>query len=148
MNITEIMQASDSFTDEVCTENWARTFTNQAISKINLFLGTSLPLLESSTGEYSTSYLPNDWQYALLVTYVNYGVKMNDTSLNEADRYLQEFNEYLKLLKSRMNEVIDEEYRSPSGNGEDDSGNGGIYGIDTTFAIDKGWFWGSNRGNN
>ena len=148
MKITEIMSASDSFTDEVCTETWARTFTNQAISKINMFLGTSLPLLQATDSEYSITYLPDDWQYALLVTHVNYGVKMNDTSLNEADRYLQEFNEYLKLLKSRMNEVIDDEFLKPSGNGDEDTGNGGVYVLDTSEAIDQGWFKYSNRGGN
>lgn len=148
MTVNEIMTASDSFTDEVCTATWARTFTNQAIAKINMFLGTSLPLLKPTENEYSPSYLPDDWQYTLIVTYVNWGVKMNDTSLNEADRYLQEFNEYLKLLKSRMNEVIDEEYRKPNGNGDEDTGSGGVYVLDTHDAIDWGWFGRRTRGNN
>lgn len=148
MKVTEIMSASDSFTDEVCTETWARAFTNQAISKINMFLGISLPLLKNEDSEYSTAYLPDYWQYTLLVTHVNYGVKMNDTSLNEADRYLQEFYKYLELLKSRMNEIIDDEFLNPGGNGEEDTGVGGVYVLDTANAIDQNWFKYRNRGSN
>ena len=141
MKVQDIMSYSDSFTDEVCTEGWARAFINQAIGRINTALRISLPLLSPDDSEYSSSILPDDWQNALLVIFVCYGVKMNDTSLNEADRYLSLFNEALDSLKSNMTTVVPPEYQSPSGNGEDDgSGVGGAYPIDTSNAINWGWF--------
>lgn len=146
------MEFSDSFTDEVCTEEWCRSFVNQALSRINLELKTSLPLLSNEMSEYPPEILPDDWQNALLVIFVCWGVKMNDTSLNEADRYLQMFNDALGLLKGNMTSVIPPEYQTPSGNGEDngENGKGGIYRINTNNAINMCWFGpgtGSRGGN-
>lgn len=150
MRIDEIRTASDSFTDEVCTDTWCRTFINEAIAAINMNLGISLPLLGGSELEYKTEYLPNTWQQALFVNYVNYGVKMNDTSLNEADRYLQKFNDYLQLLKSQITDVVADEFLKPDGKGNNDGvvGVGGVYGLDTSSAIDWGWFSNHGRGGN
>lgn len=135
------MTYSDSFTDEVCTESWARSFINQALGTINITLNISLPLLADTDSEYSTDILPDDWQNALLVPYVCYGVKMNDTSLNEADRYLSIFNTNLGLLQSRLSTVIPPEYQDPSGNGGDSviTGKGGKYQLNTNNAIN--WYW-------
>ena len=145
------MNYSDSFTDEVCTETWARAFINQAIGKINITLNISLPLLQDTESEYSADILPDDWQNILFVPYVCYGVKMNDTSLNEADRYYSLFIEALEALKANITVVIPPDYQNPSGNGENDgSGVGGVYPIDTSNAINWGWFgpWSTSRGGN
>ena len=152
MKITDIMSYSDSFTDEVCSEEWARAFVNQAIGLINVTLQVSLPLLDSSASEYVATILPDDYQNILFVPYVCYGVKMNDTSLNEADRYLNMFNTNLTFLKSNLSTVIPPEYQDPSGNGEESTiqGKGGVYQIDTSNAINMGWFGPgtSTRGGN
>lgn len=151
MKVQDIMDYSDSFTDEVCTENWARAFINQAIGRINNTLNISLPLLSENDSEYSNKILPDDWQNSLLVIFVCYGVKMNDTSLNEADRYLSLFNEALEALKANLTAIVPPEYQGPSGNGEDsDAGIGGVYPIDTSNAINWGWFgpWSTSRGGN
>lgn len=151
MKVQDIMNYSDSFTDEVCTETWARAFINQAIGKINITLNISLPLLQDTESEYSADILPDDWQNILFVPYVCYGVKMNDTSLNEADRYYSLFIEALEALKANITVVIPPDYQNPSGNGENDgSGVGGVYPIDTSNAINWGWFgpWSTSRGGN
>lgn len=152
MKVQDIMSYSDSFTDEVCSEDWARAFINQAIGRTNSALNISLPLLKPNDSEYSSKILPDDWQNLLLVIFVCYGVKMNDTSLNEADRYLSLFNESLDLLKSKLTSVIPPEYQKPSGNGDVDDGTGvgGVYPIDTSNAIDWNWFgpWASQKGGN
>lgn len=143
MEIQQMMQFSDSFTDEVCTEEWARAFANQAIARINLELNISLPLLADTEPEYSPDILPDDWQNALLVIFICWGVKMNDTSLNEADRYLQLFNDALSRLKANLTTVVPPEYQNPSGNGdvsEDGAGKGGMYPINTNNAINMSWF--------
>ena len=141
MEITDIMKASDSYTDEICSEVWARYFINQAIAQINASLHTRLPLLNSEDSEYSKDILSDGWQNLLLVTYVCWGVKMNDTSLNEADRYMNQFVQNLNLLKNTMSDNIPVEYTGGSqGDGSNNDGLGGVYQVDTTGAINLGWF--------
>lgn len=149
MLITEIMTNSDMFTDETVSQNMAIAFVNEAISIVNSKLGVHLPFFDSSS---SYTALNSSWQYRLFITYVSYGVKMNDTSLTEAQEYKSKFYDALGDLELRILSDIPEDYwGSEVGDGNeeyDTTGVGGAYDMDTSYAINVGWWDNTDRGEN
>jgi hypothetical protein len=131
MTVTQITNASNIFTDEQISPQLAIYFRNECLSKINIELRSTLPLIEYV---HSASYtaLSESWQNVLFVPYVCYSIKMNDGSLNEADRYLSKFNENLVKLIQDKNHAIDSAYR--------DTDFTAIYRTDPTMGINTGWF--------
>lgn len=130
MNLQQLLEWSEEFTDEVQTEGFALAFANQALSIINTELGLKLPLINSLTENYTA--LPESWFVRFLVSYLNFGVKMNDSSVNEALIYKQEFELALIKFRDIARTILDEDYI-------DDSIQS-AYRIDTTSSIDLGWF--------
>lgn len=89
ITVRELYRISDAFTDELQHVVDGVNYANQAIAKINTRIGLTLPYFESEQSEYDS--LDIHWLKTLVIPYMNWGIKMNDGSLNEADRYLQEF---------------------------------------------------------
>lgn len=131
MTITEITSAANMFTDEQVNPSVVKYYVNECISKINIEARAKLPLVSSYTDPTYTA-LSDTWQTALFIPYACYSIKMNDGSLNEADRYKNVFNENLIKLIQDKNKVINEAYRE-----EDFSA---IYRTDPTMGINIGWF--------
>ena len=104
MTLNKLMGWSESFTDEIQTEDFALGYANKAIADINTEAGLVLPFIEDMDEEYTA--LPESWFVRLLLPYLNYGIKMNDTSVAEADRYKQEFEiSLIKNLSMKMKNV-------------------------------------------
>ena len=104
--------------------------------------------MESLNAMYS--YMPSNWLFALLSPYLSYAIKMNDSSLTEADRYLDEFYRALNNFKDKLGSLLAsyDETDPDSGISPDmvvKEGLGGVYEIDTSNAINMGWF--ANDGN-
>jgi len=136
MTINEITAISNSFTDEQASTSVVRYYVNECISKVNIEAKAKLPLF-SSINDPTYTALSESWQNVLFVPYVCYSIKMNDGSLNEADRYITKFNENLAKLLQEKNSAIGESYRE-----EDFTA---IYRTDPTMGINVGWF--TRRGN-
>jgi hypothetical protein len=137
MKLSAIMSISDSYTDEVVTGTNALLYANEAIAFINTKLGVNLPFFVSTTAEYTA--LSESWCRRLIVTYLNYSVKMNDSSLNEAAEYKNSFYEAFTDLSSVYLEAIDILYLPTTLSN--------VYVLDTSDAVDTGWFFNSgNRG--
>jgi len=134
MTISEITTAANSFTDEQVNVNLVRYYVNECIGKINIELRALLPTIASTTDPTYTA-LNESWQLSLFVPYACYSIKMNDGSLNEADRYRNTFNENLAKLIQEKNIAIAEAYRG--------SDFVAIYRTNPTMGINIGWF---NRG--
>lgn len=138
MTINQLITQSNSFTDESVTSVIALEFVNMAVAIINNECDLTLPLFENVTEDYIS--LSDSWQKALIGSYLSYGVKMNDASLNEAQEYKLEFEKQLQSFKNSPNgaALVSDDLKSLDF--------GGVYGIDTTDAVDMGLFGNSQRG--
>lgn len=134
MQLINLSKWSESFTDEVQTVNFALSFANSAIAEINTEAGLKLPFILTMEQNYTA--LPESWFVRLLLPYLNYGIKMNDTSVGEADRYKQEFRIALMKFRDSALSLVAPEFIN---NDEQRS-----FKIDTSQFIDVGWF-GGNR---
>lgn len=136
MLLSKIISISNAYTDESVTTANALLFVNEAIALLNTKYKILLPFFEDATTDYDA--LGESWIRRILVNYVNYGVKMNDTSLQEADRYKAAFDLAVIDFASNYLDELDPEYLGETMNN--------VYTIDTTNAIDMGWFTGRGRG--
>lgn len=130
MKLSRIIPWSENFTDEVQTNAFAISFANKAIAKINIECGLILPFLDTVEDDYTA--MPDSWFVELLTTYLNYGIKMNDASLTEAREYRMDFEVALTKFRDVAQSIIADEYL--------DDSNAGAYIMDTSNAIDIGWF--------
>lgn len=148
MTLSEILTNSQFSTDESIEQDLAVNTANKALAIINTECKTTFPKLESTTETYTV--MPSNWLFALLSPYISYTIKMNDSSITEADRYLDEFYRALNNFKDNLGTLVAEydETDPESGISSEylvETGFGGVYQIDTANAINTGWF--SNNGN-
>ena len=146
MLLRNIIANSALFTDEKFSDADLLSFANRAIARINNECNTLFPDYTTALEDYTA--IPKNWQLDLISPYLSYGIKMNDTSIVEADRYLQEFYQVLNAFKGKLGSLVVKYANGDVVNGVsseyvDPDGFGGAYGIDTANAVDGGWF-GSN----
>lgn len=135
MTLVNITNAANAYTDENFEPTTVLFFVNEAISKINSELKCNLPLVEEILGDYTA--LSEKWITSLFIPYACYSIKMNDGSLNEADRYLSSFNDnFIRLIENKET-AINESYR------EEDFD--GIYRRDLSKGIDRSLFYTSKK---
>lgn len=137
MKLSDMMTVSDSYTDEVLTSGNALKYSNEAVARINTKFSIALPFFADTTTDYDA--LNESWCRRLYVTYMNYAVKMNDSSLNEAMMYKNEFDIALQEFGAIYLDLLDAEYIG-------DGNVPGVYQIDTSDAVDSGWFTNNGRG--
>lgn len=149
MTLTDILVNSHFSTDENISQDIAVSTANRAIALINTECDTLFPKFETFTDVYT--YMPSNWLFTLLSPYISYTIKMNDTSLSEADRYLDEFYKALNRFKDKLGTLIAEYDETDPESGispslVQETGFGGVYTIDTTEAINVGWFGNNSNG--
>lgn len=110
MNLTDLYKQSEYYTDEAVTTNFALSYANKAISYVNTEIGLTLPIFSDVTTAYTA--LPDAWLMRLVLPYIAYGIKMNDTSLSEAARYEDEFFAALSSFREKYRDVVSEDYIS------------------------------------
>ena len=109
MTITEITRIANNYTDEVFTTSVCLDFANEAIAKINVTLGATLPYM-SLTSDYTA--LDEQWIRTVIVPYVSYSIKLNDGSINESQvNFLQRFEQGMRELRKNKKQAITENYR-------------------------------------
>ena len=146
MTLAKIMDNSAIFTDENFSVEQIVSIANRAISRINAECKTLFPFYTYTTNEYTS--IPAVWQYDMISPYLSYGIKMNDSSLSEANLYLDEFYRALNTFKDNIGSLVEAYEQVDTENGLSGEyinsiGYGGVYGIDTSNAINMG-FSGSN----
>lgn len=153
MTIDDIVANSEFFTDETHETINYLSLGNKAIAIINTECKTKFPRVTASDVPYT--YMPKDWLFALLSPYMSYGVKMNDSSLTEAEMYLEEFYRALGNFKDNLGSLVasydPDDTSGDSGVSPDlinDDGFGGVYPIDTSNAINVGFFGNDGNGGN
>lgn len=149
MKLSEIIETSDIFTDENLDDEGLLRIANTGISRINNECGTVFPFFENTSTDYTA--IPKYWIKTLITYYMSYGVKMNDTALSEADRYLDEFYKCLQLFKENLYGMVDKFDKGDISNGISSEfiiteGLGGVYGIETSGAINVGYFGNMSNG--
>lgn len=148
MSLSEILTNSQYFTDESIEKINSINVANKALAIVNTECRTLFPQMDDINTNYE--YMPSNWLFALLSPYISYAIKMNDSSITEADRYLEEFYRALNNFKDNLGTLIAEydETDFNSGISPDliiETGFGGVYAIDTENAINVGFF--ANEGN-
>lgn len=149
MTLAEIVQNSQFFTDESIDQSNSINVANKALAIVNTECKTLFPNITGLNTTYT--YMPSKWLFALLSPYISYAIKMNDSSLTEADRYLEEFYRALNNFKDSLGQLVaDYDNTDPeSGISSDmlaDTGFGGVYQINTANAINHGWFGNNSNG--
>ena len=148
MKLADITKNSAIFTDENFSVEDILSLANRAISRINVECKTLFPYYKSTTEEYTA--IPTNHQIDMISPYLSYGIKMNDSSLSEANIYLDEFYRALNAFKDNIGTLVEAYEQGDTENGISSEyintiGYGGVYGIDTTDAINIGFF--GNNGN-
>lgn len=143
MKLVDIKNNSAIFTDENFSVEDILSLANRAISRINVECKTRFPYYTDMTTEYTA--FPDINQFDLISPYLSYGIKMNDSSLSEASRYLDEFYRALSAFKDSIGSLVEAYNQGDTENGIsseyiNDIGYGGVYGIDTSNAINIGFF--------
>lgn len=110
MNLAQITAAANVYTDENFNTTTVQTYTNEAIARINIELKAKLPFFNVDTSD-DYSALAEQWIRTVIVPYVAYSIKMNDGSLNEADRFLRQFNQGMFTLRNNKRLAIQENFR-------------------------------------
>ena len=151
MTLSDIVTNSQFFTDETVAQINSVSVANKALSIINTECKTLFPFMENLTDLYT--YMPKNWLFTLLSPYISYAIKMNDSSLSEADRYLEEFYRAQNNFKDNLGSLLDSyvEGDPESGIAGDmvaEIGLGGVYEIDTSNAINIGFFGNNGNGGN
>jgi len=151
MTLSDIVTNSQFFTDETVAQINSVSVANKALSIINTECKTLFPFMENLNDLYT--YMPKNWLFTLLSPYISYAIKMNDSSLSEADRYLEEFYRALNNFKDNLGSLLDSyvEGDPESGIAGDmvaEIGLGGVYEIDTSNAINIGFFGNNGNGGN
>ena len=149
MNLRVIINNSSVFTDEKFKDADLLSIANKGISRINTECNTKFPFYTSVIDNYT--HIPQSWQYDLISTYLSYGIKMNDSSLTEANMYLDEFYRILNAFKDSIGTLIERYNSGDIANGIapeyiETVGFGGVYGIDTSGAINVGFFGSNSNG--
>lgn len=141
MTISELTSLSNSFTDESVLISNCINYANAAIAIINNEVNLILPFFEMDTNSSTVDYtaLPKQWQISLIGNYINYSVKLNDSSMTEAKEYKTNFYDALSRFKEQAGGV-DSTGASIISDAYKGEGFGGVYTLDTSGAIDMGWF--------
>lgn len=148
MTLSDITKNSSIFTDESFSDADLLSLANRAISRINSECGTLLPFYIDLSSVYDA--LPDIWQLDIISPYISYGIKMNDSSITEANIYLDEFYKSLNNFKDKIGTLVEMYDNGDTKNGVSGEyintvGYGGVYNIDTSDAINIGFF--GNNGN-
>ena len=148
MKLADITKNSAIFTDENFSVEDILSLANRAISRINVECKTLFPDYTSTTEEYTA--IPANHQFDMISPYLSYGIKMNDSSLSEANIYLDEFYKALNCFKDNIGSLVEKYEQGDTEHGISceyiyNVGIGGLYGIDTSNAINIGFF--GNNGN-
>jgi hypothetical protein len=104
MTITEITRIANNYTDEVFATSVCLDFANEAIAKINVSLGATLPYM-NLTSDYTA--LDEQWIRTVIVPYVSYSIKLNDGSINESQiNFLQRYEQGVRELRKNKKQAI------------------------------------------
>lgn len=148
MKLADITKNSAIFTDENFSVEDILSLANRAISRINSECKTLFPYYKDTVSEYTA--IPANHQFDMISPYLSYGIKMNDSSLSEANIYLDEFYKALGAFKDSIGSLVEAYDQGDTEHGISSEyisaiGYGGVYGIDTSNAINIGFF--GNNGN-
>ena len=112
MTLTDMAAIANNYTDENLDTLVLLAYANSAISKINIKVKANLPMIENSADPYTG--LDDTWIYAIIIPHMCWSIKMNDSSLNEANTYLYQVQEGLMEIKKNKMDAIPEEFQKDS----------------------------------
>lgn len=111
MTLTELTLAANVYTDENFNAATTRAYANEAIARANIALKAKLPYFSDTDDNADYTALDEMWLRTYVVPYIAYSIKMNDGSLNEADRFNVRWQEALYSLRREKQTAIAEAYQ-------------------------------------
>ena len=91
MTIQELIQTVMNQTDEVMPVTQILDYINDAIAKVNTRTSYEFSFVSPSDLDSEYMDLPETYQRSLLAVYASARVKENDSSVGEAEHFLEEF---------------------------------------------------------
>lgn len=137
MKLKTVMSWSDGYTDEVQSNTLALGFANKQIADLNTTFNLKLGFIENVDTDYGD--MNDSWFVRFMLPALSYGIKMNDGSLTEA-------REYKNILDRAMYDFEGVEKSTVIAEDKIVGDSGTTYMIDTSNAIDIGWFNSGNSG--
>jgi hypothetical protein len=135
MTINQITLLANEMTDENYEPSMIMGFVNTVIARTNVTIDANLPVFTDVSTNYTA--ISDNWQRLLFVSYASYAIKANDGSLNEADRFRNEFETSFRLLEENKFKAIADVYKG------DNFGN--MYYMNAQNGINVGWFTTRNK---
>lgn len=130
ITLDKIRELANAATDETFAIGIIRGYADEAISNINITVGSVLPIFDANSTVVYTA-LDDNWLRTIVVNFVADSIKKNDGSLNEASYFEQKWRMNLNLLKKDKKRYIDPAYQGAN--------------FSTTFANDPSkainWGW-------
>jgi hypothetical protein len=109
MTLTQLTTMANNFTDENVVPTVTMNYANSAISGVNIALKTSLPYFDDNVTNYIG--LSDDWLQTVVIPYMCWAIKMNDSSINEAREFLFQYEKGLRVLKQNKKTAIPTDYQ-------------------------------------
>jgi len=135
MTINQIALLANEMTDENYEPTMIMGFVNNVIARINVTIDATLPVFAAVDANYTA--LNDNWQRLLFVSYASSAIKANDGSLNEADRFRNEFETSFRLLEENKFKAIADTYKGENF--------GNMYYMKADNGINVGWFTTRNK---
>ena len=110
MNLSQMTDVANAFTDENFRTTLTKEYANEAISRVNAELNCSLPFINDTTTEYTA--LTETWLRNVIIPYMCYSIKMNDSSIAEASVFLSTFEQGLNTIEEKKLTAIPSTYQS------------------------------------
>lgn len=131
ITLEKIRELANYATDETFAIGLIRGYADEAISHINITVGSTLPVFDANSTSVYTA-LDDNWLRTIVVNFVADSIKKNDGSLNEASYFEQKWRMNLNLLKKDKKRYIATEYQ-----GDNFST---TYKNDPSKALNIGWW--------
>lgn len=110
LTLEKIKDLANAVTDETFAITLIRGYADEAISHINITLGSKLPPFATTATEVYSA-LDDMWLRTIVVNFIADRIKRNDGSLNEAAMYEQTWRLNLNTLKKEKRTYIADAYK-------------------------------------
>jgi hypothetical protein len=109
MTLEEMTTVANSYTDENLRNSQTMAYANEGISIVNADIGTNLPFISEVASDYVA--LSETWIRQVIIPYMCYSIKLNDSAVQEAGIYINSFEKGLVRINNKRDSAIPVEYQ-------------------------------------
>lgn len=108
VKVAEVVSQINTLGDDSISLNIVVNWINDAIAYMNTELGADFPFVEAAQGDRGFAF-PDKWVLSCIVPFGVARLKQMDSSVDEASRFYQQFNDQLALMKYKY--TVPDEYK-------------------------------------